>query len=105
MRSHEKSPYAFADVFFGKSKDVIHVIDKKRLEIVAELKPEPGKTAAHVEFDRSGRHALVSVWEDPGALVVYDARTLKEIKRLTMRKPSGKYNIHNKIRYSEGTSH
>jgi hypothetical protein len=58
-----------------------------------------------VEFDRSGRHALVSVSENEGAVVVYDARTLAEVKRLPMRKPSGKYNVFNKISRSEGTSH
>jgi hypothetical protein len=40
-----------------------------------------------------------------GAVVVYDAATLKEVKRLPMNKPSGKYNVHNKITRSEGTSH
>ena len=40
-----------------------------------------------------------------GALVVYDAQTFKEIKRLPMSKPVGKYNVWNKITRSEGTSH
>jgi hypothetical protein len=75
------------------------------LEIVETLRPAPGKTAAHVEFDRYGRYALVSIWEDDGAIVVYDAKTLKEVKRLPMRNPSGKYNVYNKITRSEGTSH
>jgi hypothetical protein len=104
-RSHESSPYAWVDVFSGPNKDAIHVIDKQRLEIVETLRPAPGKTAAHVEFDRYGRYALVSIWEDDGAIVVYDAKTLKEVKRLPMRKPSGKYNVYNKITRSEGTSH
>lgn len=59
----------------------MHVIDKQSLEIVATLRPEPGKTAAHVEFDRYGRYALVSIWDDDGSVVIYDAKTLKEIKR------------------------
>ncbi|HHH45875.1 MAG TPA: cytochrome C oxidase Cbb3, partial [Thiotrichales bacterium] len=105
MRSHENTPYAWTDVFFGPNRDVIHVIDKDSLEIVKTLRPEPGKTAAHVEFDRSGEHAIVSIWEDDGAIVVYDARTFAEVKRLPMRKPSGKYNVYNKITFSEGTSH
>lgn len=105
MRSHENSRYAWVDVFFGPNRDAMHVIDKEKLEIVQTLRPEPGKTAAHVEFDKSGAHALVSVWDKKGALVVYDARTLKEVKRLPMSKPSGKYNVHNKITYSAGTSH
>lgn len=105
MRSHANTPYAWVDVFFGPNKDVLHVIDKRTLEIVKTLKPAPGKTAAHVEFDRSGKHALVSIWETDGALVVYDAATLEEVKRIPMNKPVGKYNVYNKITYAEGTSH
>ncbi|OYY92351.1 MAG: cytochrome C oxidase Cbb3 [Hydrogenophilales bacterium 28-61-23] len=105
LRSHETSPYVWADVFFGAGKDTMHVIDKQSLEIVANLKPMPGKTATHVEFDRYGKFALVSIWEMDGALIVYDAKTLQEIKRLPMKRPVGKYNVWNKTRLSEGTSH
>jgi cytochrome c553/DNA-binding beta-propeller fold protein YncE len=105
MRSHENSPYAWTDASLGARRDTIQILDKRTLEIVRTLTPSPGKTASHVEFSRDGRFALVSVWENDGALVVYDAATFEEIKRLPMRKPSGKYNVWNKIRYSEGTSH
>jgi len=105
LRSHENTPYAWTDVFFGPNRDVLHVIDKRTLEIVKTLKPAPGKTAAHVEFTRNGRFALVSVWDMDGALVIYDAATLEEVKRIPMRKPSGKYNVFNKITRSAGTSH
>ena len=105
MRSHERTPYAWVDVFFGPNRDALHVIDKRTLEIVATLRPAPGKTAAHVEFTRDGRYALVSIWDMDGALVVYDAATLTEVKRIPMRKPSGKYNVFNKITLSRGTSH
>lgn len=105
MRSHENTPYAWIDVFFGPHKDVLHVIDKRTLEIVKTLKPSPGKTAAHVEFTKDGRFALVSIWEMDGAVVVYDAATFEEVKRIPMTKPSGKYNVFNKITLSAGTSH
>jgi len=106
MRSHEKSRYAWADAMMGRtSKDTLQLVDKETLEVARTLTPAPGKVAAHVEFDRYGRHALVSIWENDGALVVYDAETLKEVKRLPMSKPSGKYNVYNKITFSEGTSH
>lgn len=105
MRSHENTSYALADVFFGEHKEEILVIDKRSLEIVKTLVPARGKTSAHIEFDRHGQHALVSIWEDDGALVVYEMRNLEEIKRIPMKKPSGKYNIYNKIKFSEGTSH
>jgi mono/diheme cytochrome c family protein/DNA-binding beta-propeller fold protein YncE len=105
MRSHENSPYAWVDVFLGSRKDAVQVIDKATLEIVRTLRPEPGNTAAHVEFTRDGRFALLSIWEMDGAIVVYDATTLEEVTRIPMVKPSGKYNVGNKIHGSEGTSH
>jgi dihydro-heme d1 dehydrogenase len=105
MRSHENSPYAWTDSMMGAKKDTLSIIDKRTLEIVRSVTPEPGKTAAHVEFDKDGRHVLVSVWEDKGSLVVYDAATFAEVKRLPMSKPSGKYNVWNKITFSDGTSH
>ncbi len=105
MRSHKNSPYAWVDVFFGPHKDLLHVIDKNTLEIVKTINPAPGKTNAHVEFTKNGSHVLVSVWEQDGALVVYDAKTFEEVKRIPMKKPVGKYNVYNKITYEEGTSH
>jgi len=105
MRSHENSRYAFVDSMMSAAKDTLQVIDKATLERVAELRPAPGKTLAHVEFTRDGRYALASLWEEDGAIIVFDAQTLKEVKRIPMRKPVGKYNVWNKISRSEGTSH
>jgi DNA-binding beta-propeller fold protein YncE len=105
LRSHENTPYAWTDSFNSPNRDALQVIDKRTLEVVKVLRPAPGKTAAHVEFTRDGRHALASVWDDDGALVVYDSATLEEVKRLPMRKPVGKYNVWNKITRSSGTSH
>lgn len=105
MRSHEGTPFAWVDGMLGKTRDAMQIIDKRTLEVARTIRPLPGKTAAHVEFDRYGKHALVSVWEMEGALIVYDAKTFEEVKRLPMAKPSGKYNVFNKITFSEGTSH
>lgn len=58
IRSHENTPYAWVNVFFGPHRDEVHIIDKRTLEIVKTLQPVPGKTAAHVGFDKDGRHAL-----------------------------------------------
>jgi len=105
LRSHENSDYAWVDGMNGPTRDTLQVIDKRTLEVVKDITPAPGKTAAHVEFTRDGKYALVSVWDIDGALVVYDAKTLTEIMRLPMNKPSGKYNVYNKITRSKGTSH
>ncbi len=106
LRSHEASRYAFLDAVLNREhRDTLRVIDRQDPEIVAELRPAPGKTLTQVEFDRYGRYALVSLREADGAVIVYDASTLKEVKRLSMREPMGKYNVFNKITRSEGISH
>jgi len=105
MRSHESSPYAWVDVFFGPNRDAVHVIDKRTLEIVKTVRPVPGKVAAHVEFTKDGRYALLSIWDMDGAVIVYDMQTLEEVKRIPFVKPVGKYNVWNKITRDEGTSH
>jgi cytochrome c553 len=105
LRSHENTPYVWADVSGGERKDRLHIIDKRTLEIVKTIVPDPGHPASHVEFDRNGRHALVSIAERQGSLVVLDANDFHEVKRLAMSKPSGKYNVWNKITFSAGTSH
>ncbi|MBI5163845.1 MAG: c-type cytochrome [Magnetospirillum sp.] len=105
MRGHEKSPYAWVDVSLGKDKDAMQVIDTRTLEIVATLRPAPGKTTRHVEFDRTGTKVLLSVSEKDGELLVLDAASFAVLKRLPMKLPVGKYNVYNKITYSAGTSH
>jgi mono/diheme cytochrome c family protein len=108
MRSHEDTPYAWTDSMMSKGRDTLQVIDKRTLEMVAQVRTDPGKTLAHVEFTRDGRYVLASLWErkaDGGALIVFDAATFREVKRIPMDKPVGKYNLYNKIMRSEGTSH
>lgn len=105
LRSHDGTPYIWADVFTGPNKGQMHIIDKESLAVVKVITPDAGKTVAHTEFTRDGRHALVSVWEQDGAVIVFDAKTFQEVKRLPMAKPSGKYNVWNKITFEDGTSH
>jgi hypothetical protein len=105
LRSHDGTPWLWADVFTGENKGQMHIIDKQSLEVVKVLQPAPGKTVAHTEFTRDGSRALVSIWERDGAVIVYDSATLTELKRLPMVKPSGKYNVWNKITFEDGTSH
>lgn len=58
-----------------------------------------------IDMQSRTRSLLLSLWEDDGAVIVYDGDTLKELERMPMSKPSGKYNVWNKTRYEEGTSH
>lgn len=62
---------------------------------VAEVTaPVPGIPYYYDEFDPD-----LKPWRPAGE------RNLEEVKRIPMRKPSGKYNVYNKIHRSPGTSH
>lgn len=91
-RAHEYAAHIWVDT----NTDTIQLIDKKTLEVTGEVTPEPGKKAMHIEFTKEGSFALVSVSEDDGAVVVYDARSFKPVKSLPFKKPVGKYNATNK---------
>jgi hypothetical protein len=52
----------------------------------------------HVEFTADGTKALVSIWHEDGAVVVYDSTTLAEVQRIPYAMPVGKYNAANKTR-------
>lgn len=105
LRTHENTDYIFADSFLSSAKDELHIISKKNQKLLETLKPFPGKTFAHTEFSKNGKYALASIWDEDGAIIVFDVKTLKEVKRIAMKKPSGKYNIFNKTHLSLGTSH
>jgi mono/diheme cytochrome c family protein len=93
VRTHPGTPYLWADT----NTEAIQLVDKKNLELLDRaLVPEGGKTAMHVEFTADGGRALVSVWHEDGAVVVYDSTTLEEVARLPYAIPVGKYNAFNK---------
>lgn len=91
-RAHEYAAHIWVDT----NTDTIQLIDKKTLEVTGEVTPQSGKKAMHIEFTKEGSFALVSIWEDDGAVVVYDTRSLKPVKSLPFKKPVGKYNATNK---------
>jgi hypothetical protein len=94
-RTHPGTPYIWIDT----NTDGIQLVEKQTLGLLGRtLTPEEGKTAMHVEFTASGDRALVSVWHDEGAVVVYDSSSLEEIRRLPYAMPVGKYNAANKTR-------
>ncbi len=93
-RTHRDIPYIWVDT----NTDTIQVIRKGDFKVVKELTPEPGKRAMHIEFTKDGRYALVSIWERDGAVVIYDVRDFREVRRIPFVKPVGKYNATNKGR-------
>lgn len=94
VRTHPETPYIWVDT----NTEFVQIIDKANLGVVSEVQPQPGKKAMHIEFTTGGEQALVSVWHPEGAVVVYDAESFAEKKRIPFKMPIGKYNAYNKTR-------
>lgn len=98
MRSHDTSPYLWADAgAVATSSETLTAIDAVSLDIVAPL-AATGRSLAHVAHSNDGRHMLASVRAADAALIIFDARTFKEVKRLPMRQPARSYSVGEQIR-------
>jgi len=107
IRTHEGTPYVWFDSPLSSiptEAQQIYVMDKETFEIVKILRPTEaeGTLALHIEFNKDGSEAWVSVWDKKkngkdNAIVVYDSNTLEEIYRFTNDKnpelvtPTGKF--------------
>ncbi len=72
--------FAFPD------NNTLQVIDSETFKIVKQF--QPGKGILHMEFTPRSEHVWVSV-RDNDEIIIYDTQTLKEVKRLAAKKPSG----------------
>jgi len=111
IRTHPTSQYVWADQTKHPEPEVqqsVQVFDKKTRKIVKTIRvtEEEGKAAVHMEFNQDGTEVWVSVWNrkdasnPTGEIVVYDAKTLKEKKRIKgLTTPTGKFNVHNRINH------
>jgi nitrite reductase (NO-forming)/hydroxylamine reductase len=111
IRTHPKSDYVWADQTKHPEPEIqqsIKVIDKKTRKVAKTIRvtEEEGKAAVHIEFNADGSEVWVSVWnrkdnKNPtGEIVVYDSKTLKEIKRIKgLTTPTGKFNVHNRTNH------
>ncbi len=111
IRTHPKSDYVWADQTKHPEPEVqqsVQVIDKKTRKIVKTIRltEKTGYAAVHIEFNNDGSEVWVSVWnrkdskEPNGEIVVFDAKTLKEKKRIKgLYAPTGKFNVYNRINH------
>ncbi|NPA51338.1 MAG: nitrite reductase [Aquificae bacterium] len=109
VKTHPKVKYIFADRTLNpdiKLQRSFHVIDKKSLKVIKTIEvPKKYKgRVVHFDFDKYGTELWVSIWgkkEEPTAILVYDANTLKIKKAITgdwVRTPTGKFNVYNTMR-------
>ncbi len=111
IRTHPKSDYVWADQTKHPEPAVqqsVKVIDKKTRKVIKTIRvtEEEGKAAVHMEFNADGSEVWVSVWNrkdssnPTGEIVIYDSKTLKEIKRIKgLTTPTGKFNVHNRTNH------
>ncbi|MGL1956791.1 MAG: nitrite reductase [Colwellia sp.] len=111
IRTHETSQYVWADQLKHPEPEIqqsVQVFDKDTHEIVKTIRvtTEPGKAALHMEFNKGGSEVWVSVWnrkeasKPTGEIVVYDAKTLKELYRIKgLTTPTGKFNVYNRVNH------
>ena len=111
IRTHPTSQYVWADQTKHPEPIVqqsVKVFDKKTRKVVKTIRvtEEDGKAAVHMEFNDDGTEVWVSVWNradasnPTGEIVVYDAKTLKEKKRIKgLTTPTGKFNVYNRVNH------
>ncbi len=111
IRTHPTSQYVWADQTKNPEPAIqqsVKVIDKDTREVVKTIRvtEEEGKVAVHIEFNKDGSEVWISVWnrkdnKNPtGEIVIYDAKTLKEIKRIKgLTTPTGKFNVYNRTNH------
>ncbi len=111
IRTHPTSDYVWADQTKHPEPEIqqsVKVIDKKSRKVVKTIQvtSEEGKAAVHIEFNKGGSEVWISVWnrkdnKNPtGEIVIYDAKTLKEIKRIKgLTTPTGKFNVYNRTNH------
>lgn len=111
IRTHPNSPYVIADQTKHPEPEIqqsVQVLEKKTGKVVETIRvtEDVGKVAVHIEFNDDGSEFWVSVWnrkdslKPNGEIVVYDAKTLKEKKRIKgLFAPTGKFNVHNRVNH------
>ncbi len=110
IKTHPNSKYIIADKPLNpdpKLKRSMFVFDKISFKHVKTLEvPKKYKNvrAVHQEFNEDGSEIWISVWgkkDQPTAILVYDAKTLKLKKEITgdwVRTPTGKFNVTNTMK-------
>jgi len=79
-------------------------VRKRVADVVVHATARSGPALAQATFTRDGRYALTSLSErkaDGGALVVLDAATRREVRRIPMDRPVGAYNLFNTLNRGE----
>lgn len=90
IRTHDQTPYVWADTMFAAVPNRIYVIDKASHEVVHVI--EEGTQPLHPEMTNDGRYVYVADWQDE-VIRVYDAETFARVVVLDgLDTPTGIFN-------------
>ncbi len=105
LKTHPKSNHIWTDATLAKEEGVnrqICVFRKDDFEAGASCweATKHGKIV-HFEYNKDGTEVWTSVWDRKGEIIIYDDKSLKEIKRIKgdwLVTPTGKWNVYNTVR-------
>jgi nitrite reductase (NO-forming)/hydroxylamine reductase len=101
IKTHPDSPWVWIDAPVSTEPNAarrICVYSKARGVIERCWLASDHGQAVHFEYNRAGTQVWVSIWDRVGELVVYDDRTLTEVRRIRgewLVTPTGKFNVYN----------
>ena len=101
MKTHEKSQWVWIDSPLSNKEEQtrqVCVYSKKKAKIEKCWKPTNHGRVVHFEYNKEGTEVWASGWDKKGELIVYNDKTLEEVKRIKedwVVTPTGKFNVYN----------
>jgi nitrite reductase (NO-forming)/hydroxylamine reductase len=104
LKTHPKSNHIWTDATLAKEEganQTICVFKKDDFDAGANCwKATDHGKIVHFEYNKEGTEVWTSVWDKEGEIIIYDDKTLKEIKRIKadwLVTPTGKWNVYNTV--------
>jgi len=101
LKTHRNSPWVWTDATLATNEEDsrrICVYSKAEAKLHKCWKATTDGRGVHFEYNKAGTQVWVSNWTRKGELIIYDDKSLKEIKRIRepwLVTPTGKFNVFN----------
>jgi len=96
IKTHDNSKWVYADNTINPNKSHVLTVFDKTNPTAPPKEIEFDKKVVHIEFNKDGDEAWISLWDKEGEVVVIDDKTLKVKKRIKgLHTPTGKFNVYN----------
>ncbi|HMM49155.1 MAG TPA: cytochrome D1 domain-containing protein [Miltoncostaeaceae bacterium] len=101
LKTHDNSPWVWTDATLATNeKDArsICVYSKQKAKLHKCWVATKDGRGVHFEYNKQGTQVWVSNWTNKGELIIYDDKSLKELKRIRepwLVTPTGKFNVFN----------